>query len=194
MEANKKKANEYCARAAKAGAVPLAPHTIFTQYLDDNIPSQRRQGLEMGLELLRRCEELWVCGGVISEGMRGEIAFAKEHGIAIRYFPCPEAILENRDSALPLVENHIYTNHNGSDYLCKSISDSNSAVMERIKDGWTLTAHGIQKYADGTIEWDYSTGGRWVRTSLDEKLQAAKQEIKIGELRNEQKIRQTERG
>lgn len=55
-----------------------------------------------------------------------------------------------------------YANHNGSDYLCKSIPDDNSAVMERVKDGWTLVAHGIQKYGDGTIEWDYSTGGHWV--------------------------------
>mgnify|MGYP000848839660 FL=1 len=56
-----------------------------------------------------------------------------------------------------------YTNHNGSDYLCKSIPDENSAIMERITDGWTLVAHGIQRYGDGTIEWDYSTGGHWIR-------------------------------
>ena len=57
----------------------------------------------------------------------------------------------------------IYTNHNGSDYLCKSIVDERSAVMERVKDGWTLVAHGIKMYGNGTIEWDYSTGGKWVR-------------------------------
>lgn len=56
-----------------------------------------------------------------------------------------------------------YTNRNGNDYLCKSIPDENSAVMERLTDGWTLTAHGIQMYGNGTIEWDYSTGGRWIR-------------------------------
>jgi len=56
-----------------------------------------------------------------------------------------------------------YTNHNGSDYLCKSVPDENSAVMERVTDGWTLVAHGIQRYGDGTIEWDYSTGGHWTR-------------------------------
>lgn len=56
-----------------------------------------------------------------------------------------------------------YTNHNGSDYLCISIPDENSAVMERVKDKWTLVAHGIKMYGDGTIEWDYSTGGHWTR-------------------------------
>ncbi|MBW7573157.1 hypothetical protein [Caproiciproducens faecalis] len=56
-----------------------------------------------------------------------------------------------------------YTNHNGSDYLCISIPDENSAVMERVKDRWSLIAHGIKMYGDGTIEWDYSTGGHWIR-------------------------------
>lgn len=44
MEANKKRADEYCAYAASCGVVPLAPHTIFTRYLDENIPEQRKQG------------------------------------------------------------------------------------------------------------------------------------------------------
>lgn len=57
----------------------------------------------------------------------------------------------------------VYTNHNGSQYLCKAIREYGPVVMERITDGWTLNAHGVQMYADGTIEWDYSTGGHWVR-------------------------------
>lgn len=82
---NIKKANEYCAAAAHFGVVPLAPHTIFTKYLDDNIPDQRERGLAMGLELLSRCDEIWVCGNIITPGMRNEIQFAKEHGIPINY-------------------------------------------------------------------------------------------------------------
>lgn len=57
----------------------------------------------------------------------------------------------------------IYTNHNGADYRCEALL-SDGAIMERIKDGWTLHAHGICQYADGTIEWDYSTCGHWPRT------------------------------
>ena len=30
-----------------------------------------------------------------------------------------------------------------------------------ISDGWSLAAHGPQIYEDGTIEWNYSTGGHW---------------------------------
>lgn len=97
LESNKKKANEYCANAAIMGVIPLAPHTIFTQYLDDTLPIERQKGLQMGLTLLKRCDELWVCGSIISEGMRGEISFAAEHGIPTHYFPCLEMMVNLND-------------------------------------------------------------------------------------------------
>ncbi|WP_050699009.1 hypothetical protein [Anaeromassilibacillus senegalensis] len=56
----------------------------------------------------------------------------------------------------------IYTNRNGDEYLCTNICNE-SVSMERLKDGWTLKAHGVRQYPDGTIEWDYSTGGHWAR-------------------------------
>lgn len=62
-----------------------------------------------------------------------------------------------------LAVGNIYTNHNGSDYLCTDNRGLGCYTMERVKDGWTLEAHVITMYADGTIEWDYSTGGRWTR-------------------------------
>lgn len=34
-------------------------------------------------------------------------------------------------------------------------------VLERVSDGWTLLAHGICVYEDGSIEWDWSTWGHW---------------------------------
>lgn len=54
----------------------------------------------------------------------------------------------------------VYTNRNGDDYICRSVNGSDG-IMERIKDSWTLVAHGIQQYGNGTIEWNYSTGGHW---------------------------------
>ncbi|WP_457945433.1 DUF7768 domain-containing protein [Caproiciproducens sp. LBM24188] len=85
MEKNIEMANQYCASAARMDVVPLAPHTIFTKYLNDNVPQQRERALAMGLALLSRCDELWVCGNVISPGMRGEIEYAKTHGIPIKH-------------------------------------------------------------------------------------------------------------
>lgn len=87
ISGNIAKAIGYCAYAAQQGVIPLAPHTIFTQYLDDNIPAQREQGLLMGMELLKRADEIWICGDVISAGMRNEILYARSHGIPDRYLP-----------------------------------------------------------------------------------------------------------
>lgn len=54
-----------------------------------------------------------------------------------------------------------YRNRNGSDYICKQ-GGSDGTILERTTDRWTLTAHGITLYDDGTIEWDSSTGGHWL--------------------------------
>lgn len=85
MEKNKEKAKDYCAYAASCGVIPLAPHTIFTQYLNDAVPEQREQGLRMGHELLERCDELWVMGDTISQGMKDEIGLATFLQLPILY-------------------------------------------------------------------------------------------------------------
>lgn len=85
IEENIKKAHRYCEYAAGCDVIPLAPHTIFTAYLQDTIPKQRAQGLKMGLELLKRCDEIWVCGDEISQGMQGEIDLAAKLHIPTIY-------------------------------------------------------------------------------------------------------------
>jgi len=84
-ERNIAKAVGYCRFAATQGVVPLAPHIIFTQFLDDEISEERELGLQMGLELLKYCQELWVFGDRVSDGMSGEIEVAKRNGITIQY-------------------------------------------------------------------------------------------------------------
>jgi len=53
--------------------------------LQENNPVEREQGIKMGLRLLAVCEELWIFGDRISEGMRREIAEAESLGISIIY-------------------------------------------------------------------------------------------------------------
>ena len=60
----------------------------------------------------------------------------------------------------------IYHNRNGVDYKCIEALSDHSAIMERVTDKWTFTAHGVQRYHDGTIEWNYSTGGRWPNIAI----------------------------
>ena len=84
VEGNMRNARKYCAFALSRHALPIATHLLFPQFLEDNDPAERNLGLRAGLELLARCEELWVCGPEISPGMSREIQFAQGLGIPIR--------------------------------------------------------------------------------------------------------------
>lgn len=82
----------------------------------------------------------------------------------------------------------IYTLRGGGDYECLSVTDADrvkqgecSAVFLRVSDGWKSTVHGLQKSDNGTVEWDYSTGGHWVKDndpkpSLAERIAQAEQQ------------------
>lgn len=58
------------------GKLPIVPHIYFTQFLDDSDEDERECGLGLGIHALRHCDEflLVVIDGIISEGMRAEIA------------------------------------------------------------------------------------------------------------------------
>jgi dienelactone hydrolase len=86
IRGNIEKAKRYCRETAKRGALPLAAHVYFTQFLNDDIPTEREAGLRMGLELLKLCDEVHVYGDTISEGMAAEIEAAKRLGLPIQYF------------------------------------------------------------------------------------------------------------
>ena len=59
------------------------------------------------------------------------------------------------------VEGKVYLNKNGSNYRFTRRIDSETAVMVRETDGWTLIAHRVRRLENGSIEWDCSTGGHW---------------------------------
>lgn len=87
VEENIRKAREYCRWAAmEYGAIPIAPHLLFPQFLDDNDPVQREMGIGMGLELLAGCRQLFYFGD-ITEGMAKEIERAHMLGIPVEYVP-----------------------------------------------------------------------------------------------------------
>ena len=84
VERNIHKAIGYCKYIYSQGGIPLAPHVIFTTFLDDNDPTDRAAGMKMGLELLAVCDELWAFGDTVSEGMAGEIAAAEKLGLRVK--------------------------------------------------------------------------------------------------------------
>jgi hypothetical protein len=86
IEINVRRAHGYCRFFIQRGALPLAPHAIYTAFLDDTIPQERQLGMALGLELLKRSDEIWVFGKRISEGMCAEIEVATARNIPVQYF------------------------------------------------------------------------------------------------------------
>jgi len=86
IEGNTMRARRYGRFAMTEKVVPIIPHLMYPQFLEEDDPEERQLGIDMGLVLLGKCHELWVFGDHISSGMRIEIAKAKNLGIPIRYF------------------------------------------------------------------------------------------------------------
>ena len=57
---------------------------LFSNCLDDSVLEERTVGIQMGLELMELCSEVWVFGPP-TEGMKFEIAKAEELGITIKF-------------------------------------------------------------------------------------------------------------
>lgn len=66
--------------------IARAPHAYLPILLSDKVPSERALALEFGLKLLEQSELLFVCGNLITYGMRGEISKAAELNIPITVF------------------------------------------------------------------------------------------------------------
>jgi hypothetical protein len=82
VEKNKMVAKALCLRAIATGASPYAPHLYLPEVLDDNVPHERKAGIDVGLSFLRLCDEMWIYPhNGITEGMRKEIAMAGQTGI-----------------------------------------------------------------------------------------------------------------
>ena len=86
VESNVERTKHFCRFALKSGQIPLAPHLMFTQFVDDNDPDERGLALFMDIVLMGKCQELWVLGDVITGGMKVEIETAKRRRQPIRYF------------------------------------------------------------------------------------------------------------
>lgn len=83
-EFNANNARIYSRFAVAKGAIPLAPHLLFPQFMSEE--HERSLALFMGSVLLGKCKEVWVFGDTMSDGMKIEIAKAKKMGKVIRYF------------------------------------------------------------------------------------------------------------
>lgn len=79
-------ARRYSRFAVKQGYIPIAPHLLFPQFLNDNDLAERELGLHFGNVLMSHCSEVWVFGEIISAGMDAESRRAKRKNYRLRYF------------------------------------------------------------------------------------------------------------
>ena len=79
-------ARKYSRFAVDKHYLPIAPHLLFTQFMNDEIPEERETAIFMNFVLMSKCAEIWVFGDVISAGMQAEINRAKHKYMKIRYF------------------------------------------------------------------------------------------------------------
>lgn len=83
---NIERAKYYSKYAAKHGVVPLAPHLLFTQFMDDSKEQERKLAMQFDMELLSKCDYLYVFDAYgISIGMQAEIEYAQKHQIPVVY-------------------------------------------------------------------------------------------------------------
>jgi len=87
VQLNQQKARKYSRFALEESAIPLTPHLLYPQFMDDNDTTERWLARhKINYVLVGKCDELWVFGSVISSGMEYEISVAKKRHMRIRYF------------------------------------------------------------------------------------------------------------
>ena len=83
VEKNTALAKRYCRLAMEYGVIPIAPHLLFPQFLSEG--RERELAIYMDLRVLDRCDELWICGDVITKGMKAELEHALKRGMPVTF-------------------------------------------------------------------------------------------------------------
>lgn len=86
IENNVKNAKTYSRFAVENNAIPVTPHLLYPQFMDDKNEFEREMAIHFNYVLLGKCTELWVFGGVVSCSMAREIGVAKKRRMKIRWF------------------------------------------------------------------------------------------------------------
>ncbi len=86
VDNNVTRARDFCRFAFDSGQIPLAPHLMFPQFMDDSDKEERQLALFMDIVLMGKCDEVWVLADRISNGMQTEIEKATKRRQKVRYF------------------------------------------------------------------------------------------------------------
>ena len=77
----KQQANEYCRVLYEAGYFPIVPWMMQSEFIEDAVPQEHADRLEMAAELLRHCRMLVVCGEQMDEQVLRDIGITKKYHI-----------------------------------------------------------------------------------------------------------------
>lgn len=69
----------------------FASHAYLPLMLDDSIPEERAAALRIGMEMMKLCDVLIICGRYISAGMESEIQKAFEMGLEVFWYDSNKA-------------------------------------------------------------------------------------------------------
>lgn len=86
VETNVMNAKRYSRFAMDQGTIPVTPHLLYPQFMDDSNEAEREKVMHFNYVLLGKCKEVWVFGGVITHGMAHEISIARKRHMVIRWF------------------------------------------------------------------------------------------------------------
>jgi len=82
-EGNRKKVLRICRSMTMEEHIPIAPQLYFHQFIDEK--TQRDLAMMFCSKLVSICQEVWVYGIDITDGMRQEIEEASRQGIPVKF-------------------------------------------------------------------------------------------------------------
>lgn len=74
---NTEAAAKYCRLVYDAGFSPVCPLLFLPLFLNNAVPQEHKDGIDIARDLLRRSHVLVVCGDTVDEAMKNDIAVAE---------------------------------------------------------------------------------------------------------------------
>ena len=74
-------AAKYCRKLYEAGYTPICPPLYLPMFLCDEVPQEHKDGIDMARDMLRRARVLVVCGSIVDENVKNDIAIAQRLNI-----------------------------------------------------------------------------------------------------------------
>ena len=74
---NTENAARWCRQVYDAGFSPVCPLLFLPLFLEDGIPQEHKDSIDMARDYLRRARVLVVCGGKVDETVKNDIATAE---------------------------------------------------------------------------------------------------------------------